>query len=553
MTSFEATLARMKELYTYGRELNEDKTPTNYTIEYKAQAADGNTYGIIRECSKYYIKKAKKGKEGLAEAYDYLGGFNNKKNYEYSSYAKALKNFELKMASINEAVEGEVIISTLDPFKKEDFLIEATDAMKAEIARQKQIMFNAAQIMNESTDFAVSRANNTVMYNGENPEAETGKKGDEEYTETKAEPEYKGSKTAGVDKKAEPFKENTPACTDQLKENSDNECGILEGDACPKCGKTPCVCEEGCECNSEGDSCVKDGKPCCTGADPKNVGWDVDGQKKVNESEDDDEYAVDGDEEDDVDIEKGEEPDLGLDGDDEPESGDEDSELPTDGEEEDDDFGEDDSDIDSDDLDDTDLSDLDTELNADDDDEFDLEDEDELSSEDNEEGDEDVDMSFDDEIDFSDDDFEDDEEDISPEDFEGDEEDDGDFSPEDFGDEEDTEALGNDEEESDDSQDNSLDYLTDKIVQEVRQRLIKEDELHVFGKHPGYRKKPMELPSTGEDKNQWGEDWNDESVHSEAPFGEKIGDGTPFEKMVDSVVKNVMAKMNESLNKKKVN
>ena len=540
MTSFEATLARMKELYTYGRELNEDKTPTNYTIEYKAQAADGNTYGIIRECSKYYIKKARKGKEGLAEAYDYLGGFNNKKNYEYSSYAKALKNFELKMSSINEAVEGDVVISTLDPFKKEDFLVEATDAMRQEIARQKQIMFNAAQIMNESSDFSISRKNDTVMYDGKNPEAETGKRGDEEYTETKANPEYSGSKTAGVDKKAEPFKENTPACADQLKENSDNECGILEGDACPKCGKTPCVCEEGCECDSEGDSCVKDGKPCGTGADPKNIGWGIDGQKKVNESDDDDEYAVDGNEEEDADIERGDEPDLGLDGDDEPESGEEDSELPTDGEEEDDDFGEDDSDIDSDDLDDSELSDLDSELNADDDDEFDLEDEHELSSEDDEEGDEDVDMSFDDEIDLGDEDFEDDEED-------------GDYSPEDFGDEEDTESLGNDEKEFDDSQDNSLEDLTNHIVQEVRQSLINEDELHVFGKHPGYRKKPMELPSTGEDKNQWGEDWNDESVHSEAPFGEKIGDGTPFEKIVDNVVKNVMSIMNEAINKKKAN
>lgn len=553
MTSFEATLARMKELYTYGRELNEDKTPTNYTIEYKAQAADGNTYGIIRECSKYYIKKARKGKEGLAEAYDYLGGFNNKKNYEYSSYAKALKNFELKMASINEAVEGEVIISTLDPFKKEDFLVEATDAMKAEIARQKQIMFNAAQIMNESTDFSVSRVNNTVMYNGENPEAETGKKGDEEYTETKAEPEYKGSKTVGVDKKAEPFKENTPSCADQLKENNDNECGIMEGDACPKCGKNPCTCEEGCEnecgimegdscdgaceCSSEGDSCIKDGKPCGSGEDPKNIGWDIEGQKKVNESEDDDNYESDDDENGNVDIEDAEDPDLGLDADEtddaEAETDDEAPELSSD-EGDYDDFEEDDDEIDLDDLgdmDDSDLSDLDSELNADDEDEIDMDDS---------EDEDDVDMSFDDEIDLSDEDFEDEDEN-------------SDIEPEDFGDEDDTETFGDEDDDLEDSYDNELDDLTNKIVQEVRQKLIKEDELHVFGKHPGYRKKPMELPTTGEDKNQWGEDWNDESVHSEAPFGEKIGDGTPFEKMVDSVVKNVMTKMNESLNKKKVN
>ena len=45
--------------------------------------------------------------------------------------------------------------------------------------------------------------------------------------------------------------------------------------------------------------------------------------------------------------------------------------------------------------------------------------------------------------------------------------------------------------------------------------ILNKDELPVFGKHPGYQKKAMELPTTGEDKNQWGEGWNDESVYSE--------------------------------------
>ena len=95
----------------------------------------------------------------------------------------------------------------------------------------------------------------------------------------------------------------------------------------------------------------------------------------------------------------------------------------------------------------------------------------------------------------------------------------------------------------------------DSIVESVVNAILNEDELHAFGKHPGYQKKPMELPSTGEDKNQWGEDWNDESVYSEEPFGTKIGDSTPFiEKMVDAVSKSVMNKLSESLknSKKKI-
>jgi hypothetical protein len=50
----------------------------------------------------------------------------------------------------------------------------------------------------------------------------------------------------------------------------------------------------------------------------------------------------------------------------------------------------------------------------------------------------------------------------------------------------------------------------------------------------------MNLPQTGQDKNEWGEDWNDNSVYSEEPFGTKIGDGTPFNKMVNAIAKDVM-------------
>ena len=117
MGSFEDALSRMKTLYTYGKDLNENKTINPYTLEHKAIAADGKTYGIIKECNKYYIKIAQTGKETIAESYNYLGGFCNKKNYEYDSYNKALKNFEMKLSSMNEACEGNVLIAALDAFK----------------------------------------------------------------------------------------------------------------------------------------------------------------------------------------------------------------------------------------------------------------------------------------------------------------------------------------------------------------------------------------------------------------------------------------------------
>lgn len=88
------------------------------------------------------------------------------------------------------------------------------------------------------------------------------------------------------------------------------------------------------------------------------------------------------------------------------------------------------------------------------------------------------------------------------------------------------------------------------IVESVVNDILNEDELHVFGDHPGYRKEPMTLPQTGEDKFQVNRDWNDDSVHSEEPFGKGKGDSTPFDQLVAQITDSVMKQINE--NKKKV-
>ena len=542
MSSFENTLERMKNLYTYGKELNESSKSNAYTLEHSAVAADGKTYGIIRECNKFYIKSAQKGKERIAESYEYIGGFCNKKNYEYTSYNNALKNFELKMASINEACDGNVNISTLDPFKKSEFIVEGTDKMRDEIARQRQIMFNVAMLMNEGTDIGASRKDDVVMNRDANPEGETGKKGDECVTDKKgdANPEYKGSKTNGVDKKVAPFNNNAPKCADQLKENCD-------------CGSDSCDCK-----NDWGTEGIGKGR------DPKSVGWDIEGQQTVNEEEND--WGSEGlpssagvgdadtshnnepfnktiNEEDDMDFSDEVEGDeIDMEGD-----------------------NVDDEDMDFDLSDDNDDMDVDDEESFDDESELDsaLNSEDDFDTEDFEgEGDDDIlsqiedlqsqidalraklegDNEFDTEDDFDAEDEFDTEDDLDAED---------DFDAEDEFDAEDD----FDTEDEGEMMMESKRRKMDSIVESVVNAILNEDELHAFGKHPGYQKKPMELPSTGEDKNQWGEDWNDESVYSEEPFGTKIGDSTPFvDKMVDAVTKSVMNKLSESLknSKKKI-
>ncbi len=83
------------------------------------------------------------------------------------------------------------------------------------------------------------------------------------------------------------------------------------------------------------------------------------------------------------------------------------------------------------------------------------------------------------------------------------------------------------------------DYEDDTVNESVT-------KLNVFGKHPGYRKKPMTLPVTGEDKHGNYRDWNDDSVYSEEPFGSKIGDSTPYDTIISKTVDSLL----ESLKKK---
>ena len=613
MSSFEETIARMKGLYTYGKELNENNNFNTHTLEYHAIGADGKSYGIIKECNKYYIKTAPQAKEMVAEAYDYIGGFCNRKSYEYNSYASALKNFEMKLASINEAFDGNVNISTLDPFKKEEYIVEGTRKMQDEIARCRQIMYNAAMIMNESIEGIGAK-----------------KVGDVVKNDTKSQPEApKGGKVDSITKgtAAGTPKENPSAGKSGNKPGKDGVYtekpkGIKEGKCCEKCGKEQCTCKN---CNEEsgdiGDNPLMPNtenwgtEGIGKGRDPKSVGWEMDGQKNVNEETDEwDEGLPASAGIGDADNSHNNDPfNKSINEEDEEDFNDAEGEEYTDDVE----GGEDGDDMST-----------DTDFDAGLDDEYSDGEGDDFSDEGDEFGDEEsgsIEISNDDDIeggedgdlqsqidalraqieqlqaqldgsdtsdDFSDegDEFSDEGDDFSDEgdDFsdEGDEfSDEGDeFSDEgdEFADGGDEFADGGDEfsdggedysdggDEYSDEENNEIDECgafqnqmmeakrrkMNKIIESVTKRILKEEELHDFGKHPGYRKKPMELPTTGEDKNQWGEDWNDESVHSEEPFGSKIGNGDPFNKLVQAITKDVMYQLKKGIpiegeNKKK--
>ena len=559
MSNFNDQLSRMKDLINYGSVNEEAKPISTYSLEYKAQAADGRYYGIVRENSKYFVKVATPGKETIAEAYQYIGGVMNKTNYEYNSYTNALKQFELKLGSINEAYDENrrVNVEALDPYKKEDLVVEGHEKFGNELARQRQIMRNACVIMNEQTEIGSTPFKTQ-------PEAPKGGSEDKDYPFTKegkpeedrgaikfdgGDPE-KHSSTFGPDSNDVEDYDLDKGATPKVKDSVASEN--------PSGGKVARVNESMEECGGMAE--------CGTGLMPEEGEEDlelgdepVDTKELGSEEGLGDEEAIDLDDEmrlHDAD-ELGDDEDLGLD--DEDELGD-DENLDLDDEDE---LG-DDEDLD--------------------DDEFDFDEEDDEFGDEDEFGDdEDLDLGDDEEFEEEPEEGEfDDEEEL------GDEEEDPEIELDEnvvrkfrqlvresinemFGDEEedDEDELDDDEKEFDgsgpfygDDPDprgveaamSSLDEAKaaklNSIVESVVNDILNEDELHVFGDHPGYRKKPMTLPQTGEDKFQVNRDWNDESVHSEEPFGKGKGDSTPFDILVAQITDSVMKQVNE--NKKKV-
>lgn len=549
MSNNNAQLERIKSLMNYGT-VNEEANRSNYTLVESKKAADGVTYGIIKENHKFYIKTAQNGKETIAEAYKYIGGWQNHTDYQYSNLRSAEEALRGKISSINEAHSGEFNYESLEPYKKELVYEGCSDEFKSQLARYRQLFKNTATIMNESCEIGADNVgcndNKPTMKDDQNCKGDKackGKKGDECVCDKKADEDKTGKKTPkgtkGVDKKVAPFDNEPVAGKNQIKENA-------------LAGKDTDI-------NGARDWNDVDGAK-----DPKSIGWDIEGQHQVNEEEED--WASKGlpgaagvgeadTDHNNMPFDKGVNEGCCAEGDDEIELGGHD--LTIDGES---------------------INDIEG-----------LEEEPELDDEEDEFSEDD----FDDEDEPELDDVEGDEEEPEFDDVEGDEEEAPELGGEDVPESNDVDESDPDsvraeiarlesvldglEGEGDEGKESAGDNIDDfggeepdfkdegekfageedecggmnpmmeakqrkmnSIVESVVKRILKEDELHDFGKHPGYRKKPMELPATGEDKNQWAEDWNDESVYSEEPFGQKIGSSFPFEDFVQKVTDDVM-------------
>lgn len=573
-------LNRMKQMMTYG--LTENKKKTDFaSLEYHKVAGDGKTYGIVREGTKYYIKVSNNSKELIKENFEYIGGFRNRKDFEYTSYANALKNFDMKMRSINEAHANngkKLIAESWNPEKQEFVMVEATEKMRNEIARQRQIMQNASVIF-EGKDGCCDGSDCSCQTKNEKKDG--AKKGQYNMGTGDAE---KANGT-GFEEDAPKNLEDMPNLYQQVKTNVkegkdngtlawhqtggdakstiadtylDTSHGTEIGDSAPfdKCPKGDSKSEmhngtveeeNDAETVEEGKSMAMD---CGDNQNDPAVGvgevgddapFDKGVKKGIQEAEEGEEPMDDA-------PMGGEEP-MGDEGAEDMPMDDETEGAPM-GDDSMDDMGAEepmDDDMEGDDdMDFGDDEDLDPELE--DDEEIEASDDsNEIASLRNEidslkdlvasvaeklgvSSSEIADSEFADDSLYDDDEVEDDTEDFGDEgepmndDYEGEDEfgaedEEGDF---DFSDDEDADSDEYDDEDEDETVFESRSYKRMK-------RLNEENRLDMFGKHPAYRKVPMQLPPTGEDKNSHGKDWNNDSVYSESPYGEKIGSGAPFD------------------------
>lgn len=151
--SSEEQIARMQSLMDFG--LNEStKKGSQPILEFHKKAANGKTYGIMRECNKYYLMEApEKHTDVLAEDFNYIGGFNNRKEHEYSSYAKASNALDLKLMSINEGVEKEKRVIIEAPTEKSEWTDKLTESMRNEIDSFIRISKNVSTILEDKDSF----------------------------------------------------------------------------------------------------------------------------------------------------------------------------------------------------------------------------------------------------------------------------------------------------------------------------------------------------------------------------------------------------------------
>lgn len=87
-------------------------TSKRSVLELSKLGPDGRVYGIVRENQDYFIKISNNKPNLVVEDFSYIGGLKNKTSVVFESYAKAIKQLNLKFISLNEALDKRGEINT---------------------------------------------------------------------------------------------------------------------------------------------------------------------------------------------------------------------------------------------------------------------------------------------------------------------------------------------------------------------------------------------------------------------------------------------------------
>lgn len=142
MAKYDEQLKRMMHLMEYDNTLNESKK-TNKGIEYHTTAADGKEYGIIKEGAYYYIKTSTPDKMNIAESYDYINGYNYRRETRYNSYNEATKQLEIRLMNINESYGKHEDVSVANLNKTKQALDILTEDARKDLDRMHMIFENS--------------------------------------------------------------------------------------------------------------------------------------------------------------------------------------------------------------------------------------------------------------------------------------------------------------------------------------------------------------------------------------------------------------------------
>lgn len=531
-------LSRMKALMNYGLQTENKKTPFS-ELEFQKVAADGNTYAIIREGKAYYIEMAKPKKgELLKEDFNYIGGFRNRGDHKYNSYADAQKNFDLMMMSIKEAKNAnDFVVESWDLDKKENVVLEASENMRKEILRERQIMNNAKSIVEKKAVCC-----DDVKCPQDNIKSGKPQTGDAKDAVDHEDPELpkemnESEQVLGWNRGNDEYmdKSHGTEIGDSAPFDAAEARNIDDGDK--KVANTGYmkngVVEEGESMHDKDNQNVPTPGVGEGPSDEHNKPFDAEKGKQIDEAIDD----IDDDVEDDVELGDEGADDVEFDGEDDVEDAD---------------FGDDEVDSDAE-LDDA-------EVDADD---YEGDTEERLSA--LEElmskiavklGVDDVDVDADD---YDDEPLFDDEEGEDEYDLElGDEEPEED---EDFGAEDDDMPM-----EGRRYMRNGVEIVETRSYVNAMRKLNEEgmkpftdagrvpqgnmNKLDDFGKHPAYQKRVMSLPPKDLQEFPDYYDMNDDSVKNDAPYGEKIGSGDPFEIKPDAIANAISESIRKVLKKK---